>query len=98
MQVTAGAVFGLALLAGTLWLIRPDSQPVHLNWAVLLPVPFLLYALASVLWLAPAQWLAWRGIENNPSSIFIQRCRRLKFMRQHSTDSQWDGVFELKDK
>ena len=60
MQVTAWAVFGLALLAGTLWLIRPDSQPVHLNWAVLLPVPFLLYALASVLWLAPAQWLAWR--------------------------------------
>lgn len=48
--------------------------------------------------LEPNQVSPERGIENNPSSIFIQRCRRLKFMRQHSTDSQWDGVFELKDK
>jgi|GEM_PF-3267588 len=38
------------------------------------------------------------GIENNPSSIFIQRCRRMKFMEKHSTDSKWDGVYTLKDK
>ena len=60
MQMTAWAVFGLAMLAGVLWLIRPSSSPLPLNWAVLLPLPFLIYALASVLWLAPAQWLAWR--------------------------------------
>ena len=48
--------------------------------------------------LEPNQVSPERGIENNPSSIFIERCRRLKFMRQHSTDPQWDGVFELKDK
>ena len=90
MQVTAWAVFGLAMLAGALWLIRPDSQPVTLNWAAQI--------FKQSLVLEPNQVSPERGIENNPSSIFIQRCRRLKFMRQHSTDSKWDGVFELKDK
>ena len=56
MVVTAAAVFALAAFGGLLFALRP--QP--LNRAALLPVPFLLYALASVWWLAPAQWLAWR--------------------------------------
>lgn len=60
MVVTSGMVFGLAMLAGALWLLGPGGQPRVLNRAALLPLPFLLYALASVLWLAPAPWLAWR--------------------------------------
>lgn len=60
MVGTARAVFGLAALGGVLWLLGRGSDPVVVNPAALLPVPFLLYALASVLWLAPAQWLAWR--------------------------------------
>ena len=60
MAVTSWMVFGLAMLAGTLWLLGPGGQPRVLNRAALLPLPFLIYALASVLWLAPAQWLAWR--------------------------------------
>lgn len=60
MGVTSWMVFGLAMLAGALWLLGPGGQPCVLNRAALLPLPFLLYALASVLWLAPAQWLAWR--------------------------------------
>jgi O-antigen ligase len=47
------ALAALGLLA--MWL-----RPRPLDWRVLLPVPFLLFALASVVWLAPAKWLAWR--------------------------------------
>lgn len=56
MVWTSRALWGLAALGGLLALLRPR----RLNWAVLLPVPFLLYALGSTLWLAPAPWLAWR--------------------------------------
>lgn len=62
MVVTAWAVFGLAMLGGLVWVVRPrgDAEATSLNWAALAPVPFLLYALASVYGLAPAKWLAWR--------------------------------------
>ncbi|MDB6115409.1 MAG: O-Antigen ligase [Lacunisphaera sp.] len=60
MVVTSMAIFGLAALGGVLLVARRKEVALTFNWAVLLPVPFLLYALASVLWLAPAQWLAWR--------------------------------------
>lgn len=56
MVVTSWAVFGLSALGAVLW--AAGRRPFHL--AALLPVPFLLFALASVVWLAPAQWLAWR--------------------------------------
>ncbi len=60
MVVTSWAVFGLAALGGLLWAMGRGSKPPTFNRAVLLPLPFLLYALASVLWIAPAKWLAWR--------------------------------------
>jgi len=60
MVVTSWAVFVLAALGGILWAVGRGGEPVRCNLAVLLPVPFLIYALASVLWLAPAKWLAWR--------------------------------------
>ena len=60
MVVTSAAVFGLTALGGLLWMTRAKDDAPAFNWAALLPVPFLLYALASVLWLAPAPWLAWR--------------------------------------
>ena len=56
MVVTSTAVFVLAALGGLLFALRPQ----RFNRAALLPLPFLLYALASVMWLAPAPWLAWR--------------------------------------
>ncbi len=56
MVATSWAVFGLGGLGAVLW--AAGRRSVHL--AVLLPLPFLLYALGSVLWLAPAKWLAWR--------------------------------------
>lgn len=56
MVVTSWAVFGLVALGALLWAVGP--RRFHL--AALLPVPFLAYALVSVLWLAPAPWLAWR--------------------------------------
>ncbi len=46
----------LGLLGAMLFLLRPRA----LDWRALLPVPFLLFALASVVWIAPAKWLAWR--------------------------------------
>jgi len=57
MVVTSAAVFGLAALGGLLWALRAAPQ---FNLAALLPVPFLLFALASTLWISPARWLAWR--------------------------------------
>ena len=60
MVVTSWSVFGLAALGGGLWVLGRGGEPLVFNRAALLPVPFLLYALASVLWLAPAPWLAWR--------------------------------------
>ncbi|WP_438482409.1 O-antigen ligase family protein [Oleiharenicola lentus] len=56
LVVTSWMLAALALLGGLIFLTRP--QP--LNWAALLPVPFLIYALGSVVLLAPAKWLAWR--------------------------------------
>ncbi len=56
MISTSAAVLGLGAWGAVLW--AAGRRNVHL--AVLLPVPFLLYALGSVLWLAPAKWLAWR--------------------------------------
>lgn len=56
MVATAWALWGLTALGAVLFALRPRA----LNWTALLPVPFLIFALASTLWLAPAQWLAWR--------------------------------------
>jgi O-antigen ligase len=56
MVVSGPAILGLAALAAGLQAWRP----VRFGAADWLPVPFLLFALASVLWLAPAKWLAWR--------------------------------------
>lgn len=56
LVVTSWAVFGLTALGAVRWAAARGG----LHLAVLLPVPFLFYALASVLWLAPARWLAWR--------------------------------------
>ena len=56
MVATAWALWGLTALGAVLFALRPRA----LNWTALLPVPFLVFALASTLWLAPAQWLAWR--------------------------------------
>jgi O-antigen ligase len=53
-------VFGLGALGGVLWALGRGSEPMIFNRAVLLPVPFLIYALMSVWWIAPAKWLAWR--------------------------------------
>jgi O-antigen ligase len=57
MVVTSWAVFALAALGGLLWSLRAGAR---FNLAGLLPVPFLLFALASACWIAPAPWLAWR--------------------------------------
>lgn len=56
MVWSSRALWGLVLLAVLACALRPRA----LDWRVLLPVPFLLFAAASVLWLAPAPWLAWR--------------------------------------
>ncbi len=56
MVTTAWALWGLTALGAVLFALRPRA----FNPVALLPVPFLLFALASVLWLAPAKWLAWR--------------------------------------
>lgn len=56
MVWSARATWALAALGAVLLALRPRA----LDWRALLPVPFLLFALASVLWLAPAKWLAWR--------------------------------------
>lgn len=56
MVTTAWALWGLTALGAVLFMLRPRA----LNWMALSPVPFLLFALGSVLWLAPAKWLAWR--------------------------------------
>ena len=56
MIVTSGAVLALGCLGVLLW--AAARRPLHL--AALLPLPFLLFALASVIGLAPAKWLAWR--------------------------------------
>ena len=60
LVITSWGLCGTALVGGLLWWCGRRSGPVKVNVAVLLPLPFLLYALASVLWLAPAPWLAWR--------------------------------------
>lgn len=60
MVTTAWAVFGLAGWGAMLWAAGRGRAGRRVHLAVLLPVPFLLYALASVWWLAPARWLAWR--------------------------------------
>ncbi|HET7536192.1 MAG TPA: O-antigen ligase family protein, partial [Candidatus Didemnitutus sp.] len=56
MVVTSTAVFALAALA-IVWFV---IQSRRLRRVALLPAPFLLYALASTWWIAPAGWLAWR--------------------------------------
>ncbi|MDP1578683.1 MAG: O-antigen ligase family protein [Candidatus Didemnitutus sp.] len=56
MVVSVWMLAATAVLAG----LRQLWQPAPLAWVSWLPVPFLLYALASVLWRAPAPWLAWR--------------------------------------
>lgn len=56
MVLSSWAIFGLAALGGCLLAVKPQK----LNPAALIPLPFLAFALASVLWLAPAPWLAWR--------------------------------------
>lgn len=56
MVWSARAVWALAALGTLLAVLRPTAP----DRRALVPLPFLLFALASVLWLAPAQWLAWR--------------------------------------
>ncbi|WP_415907813.1 O-antigen ligase family protein [Oleiharenicola sp. Vm1] len=56
MVWSARAVWLLAALGAALLVLRPRA----LDARALLPVPFLLFALASVIWIAPARWLAWR--------------------------------------
>jgi len=60
MVVTAPAVFALAALGGLLLALERGGPGLHL--AAWLPVPFVLYAAASAMWLAPARWLAWREV------------------------------------
>jgi O-antigen ligase len=60
MVWASAAVFGLAIAAVVLWRLGRLGEALHLHWGVLLPLPFLAYALASTCWLAPAGWLAWR--------------------------------------
>jgi O-antigen ligase len=59
MVLSSCAVFVLAGLGALLW-AAGNGAGARVNVAVLIAVPFLLYALASVWWLAPAKWLAWR--------------------------------------
>lgn len=53
---SARALWALGALGAVLMVVKP--RPI--DWRVWLPVPFLVFALASVLWIAPARWLAWR--------------------------------------
>lgn len=50
---------GLWLLAG-LGAVLLALRPRRIDWRVLVPLPFLIFAFASLLWIAPARWLAWR--------------------------------------
>jgi O-antigen ligase len=59
MAVAGPAVLGLGAWGGLLWAFGAGEEPRVINRAVFLPLPFLLYALASTLGWAPAQWLAW---------------------------------------
>ena len=60
MAVAGTAVLGLGALGGILWAVGRPGEPRAFNLAVLLPLPFLLFALGSTLGWAPAEWLAWR--------------------------------------
>lgn len=60
MVPVSAAVFALAAVALLAFALAPRHSAAPLHPAALLPVPFLLYALGSVLGLAPAPWLAWR--------------------------------------
>ncbi len=60
MVVSGTAILGLGALGGILWAAGRRGEPRLVSRAVFVPVPFLLYALAGVLWWAPAGWLAWR--------------------------------------
>lgn len=60
MVWTSRALVGLSVLALARIACGPRSTPVRIRWVALWPVPFLVYALVSVLWIAPARWLAWR--------------------------------------
>lgn len=57
---SAPAVFALGAIATATWLALPPAARPRLNLAALLPLPFLVYALAGVWGWAPARWLAWR--------------------------------------
>lgn len=50
------ATWAVAALGAVLLVVHP--RPLY--GRAMLPLPFLLFALASTLWLAPAKWLAWR--------------------------------------
>ena len=56
MVVTGWAVAGLSALGAVIVVLRPRP----LNWAMAVPVPFLIFAFVSLWWIAPAKWLAWR--------------------------------------
>ena len=60
MVVSGTAILSLGALGVILWAAGRRGEPRLVNRAVFVPVPFLLYALAGVLWWAPAGWLAWR--------------------------------------
>ncbi|HYC70894.1 MAG TPA: O-antigen ligase family protein [Opitutaceae bacterium] len=60
MVWSSRAVVALAVLALARAAAGSSEEPVRISWLVLLPLPFLAYALGSVIWIAPARWLAWR--------------------------------------
>lgn len=60
MVWSSRAVVALAVVALARAAFAPADQPLRLSWLVLLPLPFLVFSLASVAWIAPARWLAWR--------------------------------------
>lgn len=60
MVWTSRGVTALAVLGALRFALARGEGPVALNLALLLPLPFLAYALGSLAWLSPARWLAWR--------------------------------------
>lgn len=54
------SVFLLAVVGAVRVAVGRSDAPIRIHLAALLPLPFLVFALASVWWIAPAQWLGWR--------------------------------------
>src|SRR6478609_8851116 len=54
MVVSASLVLGLGALGAILWAVGRPGEPRSVNWAAFVPLPFLVFALASVVGWAPA--------------------------------------------